>query len=163
MIKLLRTIRFDQTDDAVFSRGAPPEDFAVSGTIGFANLGPSDLVGKTRQEFANGFLGLPSFGRSTFATVGEGMSSDLDFVRAALVSHCLDVLGAPDEAAALAAADHELAFVADLCADAPINTVFTIRRVLTDAGEIQEELRTIKPPNGEPLHARVWNVEIDDG
>jgi len=43
----------------------------------------------------------------------------------------------------------------------PINTVFTVRRRLAPGGEIKEEFRTIKPPSGEPLHARIWTV-VDD-
>jgi hypothetical protein len=39
--------------------------------------------------------------------------------------------------------------------------VFTVRRRWDAAGQIKEEFRTIRPPTGEPLHAKVWTV-IDD-
>ena len=42
---------------------------AVSGAFAFSNLAEGDLTGKLRQEFANGWLGLESFGRATFIAV----------------------------------------------------------------------------------------------
>ena len=42
----------------------------------------------------------------------------------------------------------------ELARDAPINTVFTVRRTWDAQGRIKEEFRTIRPPTGEPLHAK---------
>ena len=36
-MKFLRTIRFDMSDDAVFERAAPPEEWAVSGAFAFSS------------------------------------------------------------------------------------------------------------------------------
>ncbi len=52
--------------------------------------------------------------------------------------------------------------MAELARDAPINTVFTVRRTWDAEGRIKEEFRTIRPPTGEPQHARIWTV-VDDG
>jgi hypothetical protein len=157
-MKLLRTIRFDASDERVFELAAAPEEWAVSGAFAFASLDPAAAAGRTRQAFANGFLGLASFGRSTFATVTEATPADLEAIEQLLAAHFVTAHGAPDVAAALPAAQEEGRFVLDLCRDAPINTVFTVRRTWDADGRIKEEFRTIRPPAGEPLHARIWTV-----
>jgi hypothetical protein len=157
-MKLLRTIRFDASDERGFELAAAPQEWAVSGAFAFAGLEPAAVAGKARQAFANGFLGLASFGRSTFATVAEATPADLEAVAQLLAEHFVAAHGAPDEAAALPAAEEEARFVLDLCRDAPINTVFTVRRTWDADGRIKEEFRTIRPPTGEPLHARIWTV-----
>lgn len=160
-MKLLRTIRFDSSDERVFERAAASDEWAVSGAFAFAGLAPEDVVGKVKQAFANGFLGVESFGRATFATVAEADQSACDEIAFCLARHFVDHYGAPDTDVAWPAAQEELEFVLDLCRDAPINTVFTVRRSFDGDGQIKEELRTIKPPAGEPLHARIWTVEPD--
>lgn len=161
-MKLLRTIRFDASDERVFECAAAPEEWAVSGAFAFANLAPADMVGKMRQAFANGFLGAASFGRSTFATVAEATQADCEALETALVRHFMTVYAAPSLDAALPAAREEAAFVAELCRDAAINTVFTVRRTWDADGRIKEEFRTIRPPAaGEPVHAKIWTV-IDE-
>jgi hypothetical protein len=160
-MKLLKTVRFDASDERVFELAAAPEEWAVSGAFAFAGLSAETIVGKARQAFANGFLGLASFGRSTFATVAEATPEELAAIEDALARHLVAAYGAPDLEAALSAAREEAAFVLDLCREAPINTVFTVRRTWDPAGQIKEEFRTIRPPAGEPLHAKVWTV-VDD-
>ena len=157
-MKLLKTIRFDASDERVFELAATPEEWAVSGAFAFAGLAPEAVAGKARQAFANGFLGLASFGRSTFATVAEATHADLEGIERVLALHFVAEWGAPGLEAALPAAKEEARFVLDLCQDAPINTVFTVRRTRDAQGRIKEEFRTIRPPTGEPLHAKVWTV-----
>ncbi len=158
-MKLLRTIRFDSSDERVFEAAAGPDEWAVSGVFAFTHLAPGEATGKTKQAFANGFLGVASFGRSTFATVSEADQSAVDEVAFRLARHFVEVYGAPDTDAAWPAAQEEVSFVLSLCRDAPINTVFTVRRFFDADGQIKEEFRTIKPPTDEPLHARIWTVE----
>ncbi|CFX17335.1 conserved protein of unknown function [Candidatus Filomicrobium marinum] len=160
--KLLRTINFDMSDAHVFEKAAEPDEWAISGAFEFADLDKSAIAGKLRQAFANGFLGLTSFGRSTFAVVAQAQSSDYDEAEYRLAQHFVTRYGAPDIEAALPAARGELFFITDLVQDAPINTVFTVRRVLDADGAIKEEFRTIRPPTDKPLHARVWKVEPDE-
>ncbi|MEE4238335.1 MAG: DUF6505 family protein, partial [Anderseniella sp.] len=52
-MKVLRTIRFDASDDHVFVNPAKPDEIAVSGAFAFAGIGPEEIRGKTRQAFAN--------------------------------------------------------------------------------------------------------------
>lgn len=158
-MKFLRTVRFDASDDHVFARAARPDEWAVSGAFEFADAPVDALVGKARQAFANGFLGLSSFGRSTFALVGDIQAEDRAAIEVVLARHFVDAYGAPDLATARPAACEEVAFIMDLCAGKPVNTVFTVRRELRD-GDIHEEFRDVAPPR-EADHARVWDI-VDD-
>jgi hypothetical protein len=160
-MKLLKTIRFDASDERVFEMAAAPEEWAVSGVFAFADLAAGAVAGKTRQAFANGFLGVMSFGRSTFATVAEATPKDLAEIEQRLAEHFVSAHAAPGLEAALSAGREEATFVVDLCRDADLNTVFTVRRSWDARGQIKEEFRTIRPPTGEPLHARIWTV-VDD-
>lgn len=160
-MKLLRTIRFDSSDERVFELAAAAEEWAVSGAFAYAHLSPSEVTGKVKQGFANGFLGVSSFGRSTFATVADADEAAADEIAFRLARHFVETFGAPDVDAAWPAAREEIDFVLSLCRDVPINTVFTVRRFFAPDGQIREEFRTIKPPTGEPLHARIWTVEPD--
>ncbi len=160
-MKLLRTIRFDQSDEHVFEASAGPDEWAVSGAFAFAELAPEEVTGKVKQAFANGFLSLESFGRATFATVAEVEPDEHDRLADALATHFCDCYGAPDMDAALPAAREEIAFAADLVAEAPINTVFTVRRSHDNTGAIREEFRTVTPPS-KPLHTRIWDVVDGD-
>lgn len=161
MIKLLRTIRFDGTDPRVFDVAAEPGEWACSGAFAFAHL-DAPPTGKTKQAFANGFLGLTSFGHSTFATVGEATDDAHAATEQTLAERLFAFHGAPTAEDAILAARDELAFVADLCRDVPLNTVFTVRRFIDAVGLLKEEFRQISPPTGEQAHARVWTFERDD-
>jgi hypothetical protein len=157
-MKLLRTIRFDASDTHVYALAAAPDEWAVPGGFEFAGDPTAVRTGKARQAFANGFLGLSSFGRSTFATVSEIMLGELANAERSLARHFVDTYGAPDLVAALPEAQAEIAFAVELCRDMPINTVLTLRRVVDDAAQIREEFRTVNPPSGEPQHARIWTI-----
>jgi Family of unknown function (DUF6505) len=161
-MKFLRAIRFDQSDLAVYASPAGEREWTVSGAFEFAGLDEAGLAGKTRQAFANGFLGLPSFGRSTFATIATMSEREHRALADLLAEHFIDRCGAPDAAAAAAAAGEELAFIAELCAEKPINTVFTVLRRIDEDGNIREAFREIAAP-GEPRHARVWDSEDNHG
>jgi hypothetical protein len=160
-MKFLKSIRFDGSDERVYELAAPAEEWVVSGAFAFAHFTAGEIAGKTRQAFANGFLGVQSLGRSTFAAVAEATPADLDEIEQLLAAHFVSAHAAPGRDAALPAAKDETGFVLDLCRDAPINTVFTVRRTWDADGQIKEEFRTIRPPTGEPMHARIWTV-VDD-
>ena len=163
-MKLLRTIRFDGSDDRVYETAAGAGEWAVSGAFAFLDdegRAPAvgGLTGKRRQAFANGFLGVLSFGRSTFATVSEATAHDREGLEARLAAHFVECYGAPDIASARPAAHEEIAFIEDLVSEAPVNAVFTVRRVIGEDGRIREEFRIIRAPEGEPRHARIWTAE----
>lgn len=150
-MKLLKTVRFDPSDARVFPLAAEPGEWCVPGGFLFARA--TELTGKAHQAFANGLLGLASGGHATFAQVVS--VEDAGEMRAALTGFLVR-WGAPSEAAATEAAGQELAFVAELCEDAPIGAVFAVSRALVD-GEVRESFRLIDP-DAPRLHARVWEI-----
>ncbi|MHA1166153.1 MAG: DUF6505 family protein [Alphaproteobacteria bacterium] len=79
-----------------------------------------------------------------------------------LARHFVDEYGAPDVEAALSAAREEIKFILDLCETPLINTIFTVRRSFNEDGQIAEEFRTIKAPDSEPVHTRIWSVVEDN-
>ena len=45
-MKLLKTIRFDASDERVYELAAAPEEWAVSGAFTFAGLAPETIAGQ---------------------------------------------------------------------------------------------------------------------
>ncbi len=155
-MKLLRTIRFDGTDEKVFERAAAPDELAVTGAFLFADDAPETLAGKRRQAFRNGFLGLESFGFATFACVADVPQSEYERAIEVLAYRFFAELGAPDLDTARAAAKDEVDFAAGLCAH-PVNTIIAVEREMGE-GRIKERFRVVPAPR-EKDHARVWEAE----
>lgn len=161
--RLLRTIRFDGTDEFVFERAAEPDEWAVSGAFAFAALDREAVTGKVRQAFSHGFLSVQSFGRSTFVCVAELDQLQRRDLERRLAQHFVEQYGAPDVESALPAAQEELQFIADLVADVPVNTVFVVRREFDEDGQIREQFRTIEQRvEGGPIYAKAWEVDHGD-
>lgn len=158
MIKVLRTIRFDSSDDNVFATPAGPDEIALSGAFAYAGIGIEEIRGKTRQAFANGFLALPSLGRATFVSVGEASDSEVSDATDGLARLFIENYQAPDMTAARDAAREEIGFAQELAEGKPLNTLLTVHRTLTDEGAIHEEYREITPPGQERPHTRIWDV-----
>lgn len=143
-MKLARTIRFDESDTNVFETAALSGEWAVSGGFAFSNLTEDELTGKTRQAFANGWLGLDSFGRSTFVAVAEITEAERDTASVRLAAHLMEAYGAPNLDAALPVADEEIAFMMDLCAQHAPNNLLIVERTLAAQG-VREAFRFIRP------------------
>jgi hypothetical protein len=161
-VKLLKTIRFDASDEHVFDLAAAPDEWAVSGAFAFAHLTAAEVRGKLKQAFSNGLLALPSHGRSTFASVVTASPEDRISVERLLARHLMEAYRAPGLEAAELAAREEISFVESLCCDVKVGTVFAVRRTWDSEGRIKEEFRTIAPPTGPALHARIWTVVNDE-
>jgi hypothetical protein len=166
-IKLPRTIRLDQSDTFIFERAAEPGEWAVTGSFLFLDRDAAALTGKERAAFRAGFAGIRSLGFSTLAVVSEASEAERDEAIETLATQIHDKLGAPDHAAARAAAAEEIAFAASLCRH-DVNTIIAMHRTVED-GEIKEQFRTLRPrTEGErtgDLHsqARAFTiVEVDD-
>ena len=142
-MKLPRTIRMDVSDTFVFDRAAEPGEWAVSGSFLFADADPGALAGKPRAAFRSGLLGIASFGWSTRAIVSEATDAERDAAADLLARQLQDRLGAPDMAAAFAAAREELAFAASLC-NHPPQTIIAVHRTW-DGRDIREQFRTLRP------------------
>ena len=142
-MKLLRTIRLDRSDTFVFERAAETGEWAVTGAFMFWDGDPSSFTGKPRAAFRSGFLGLATFGWSTLVEVAEATSEQAEAVTASLTAHLVQQHGAPDPAAARAAAEEEIAFAASL-ADHPLGTIVALQRAVDPDGAVRERFRTIK-------------------
>ncbi len=147
-MKLARTIRFDESDQNVFARPAETGEWAIPGGFEFSNWTAGELVGKKRQAFANGWLGLGSFGRATFVAVAEMEQAEHDALVQKLAAHFVTYYGAPDVEAASGVAAEEIALMTELCEDHPPDTLLAVSRELTEAG-VKEAFRHIAPQDAE--------------
>lgn len=160
-MKLLRTIALDPSDTFVFDPAAEPGEWAVSGAFRFWDSDPATLETKARSAFRSGFLGVQSWGWSTLVQIVEATEEDREEVIDLLAHQFVARMGAPDLAAARAAAEEEVAFAQSLC-EYPPDTLIAVHRTATD-GEIREAFRTLQR-RGEPCHSRAFSfVEVDDG
>jgi hypothetical protein len=143
-VRLARTLRFDESDERVFETPAQPDEWAISGAFEFSNFTEADLTGKPRQAFANGWLGLESFGRATFVATADISPAEYEALLDDLAGHFVEHYGAPDLAAARPVAQQELEFMREMCEDHDPNTLLVVQRELVDAG-VSESFRAIKP------------------
>ncbi len=147
-MKLARAIHFDDSDTQVFHQPARTGEWAISGGFEFSNWSESDLTGKARQAFANGWLGVETFGRVTFVAVTQIEPAELDRIADNLARHFVEIYGAPSHEEALTVALDELTHMRDLCEDQDANTLFAVQRELTEAG-VKEGFRIIKPADAD--------------
>lgn len=145
---LARAIHFDESDQRVYFNPARTGEWAISGGFEFSNWSEADLTGKARQAFANGWLGVETFGRVTFVAVTTIEPAEVEALTDALAQHFVDVYGAPSLEAARPVASEEISHMADLCAEHEANTLLTVARELTDAG-VKEQFRSIAPAEAE--------------
>lgn len=142
-MNLARAIHFDESDMNVFHSPARTGEWCISGGFEFSNWSEADLVGKARQAFANGWLGIETFGRVTFAAVTPVRPSELEALETALANHFVTLYGAPSVEAARSVAAEEIAHMAELCDGHDMNTLLTVARDLTPAG-VRESFRVIE-------------------
>ena len=142
-MKLARAIHFDESDMNVFHAPARTGEWCLSRGFEFSNYSEADLSGKARQAFANGWLGLETFGRVTFVAVTLIEPAEREALETALAQHFVEVYGAPSLEAARGVAAEEIAQMADLCDEHDANTLLTVARELTDAG-VRESYRVIE-------------------
>ncbi|TVP85120.1 MAG: hypothetical protein EA347_10255 [Thioalkalivibrio sp.] len=157
--KLLRVLQLDASDARIFDPVALPGEWAVPGSFHFWDADLEQLTGAERQAFANGFLGIGSFGRTTLVTVAE--IDPVEYARATrlLAEHLVARFGAPDTAAALPVAREEMAFSQSLCSH-PVGSVIAVSRSF-DGQEFSEDFRRWNPPS-EVDHTRLRIFGTDD-
>lgn len=160
-MKLLRTIRFDDTDDRVFEAAAGEGEWAVPGGFAFADDTPQSLTGKRRQAFANGFLGLASFGRATFVAVATADAGERDAAVTALAGYFVDRYGAPSVEEAWPVAEAEVAFAAELAEGYAPGTVLAVGRELTADG-VKEGYRRVAAEQPGAAQS-IWSLFDKDG
>ncbi|GIT91334.1 hypothetical protein JANAI62_17900 [Jannaschia pagri] len=160
-MKLARAIHFDESDTRVFASPARTGEWCISGGFEFSDWSEGDLSGKARQAFANGWLGLETFGRVTFVAVVEVTEAEVAALTSALSQHFVTYYGAPSADAAQPVAAEEIAQMAALCDDHAPNTLLTVARELTDAG-VRESYRVIEPQAAE-LDMVAVHGDLPDG
>ena len=142
-MKLARALHFDESDMNVYHSPARTGEWCVSGGFEFSNWTEGDLVGKARQAFSNGWLGVETFGRVTFVAVTQIEPAEMETLTSALAQHFVEMYGAPSIEAALPVAREEVQQMAELCEEQDPNTVMTVARELTNAG-VKEAFRMIE-------------------
>ncbi|EIE49582.1 hypothetical protein AL036_05520 [Salipiger aestuarii] len=147
-LQLARAIHFDESDMRVFASPARTGEWCLSGGFEFSDWSEADLAGKARQAFANGWLGLETFGRVTFVAVTQVEPGELDALTDKLAAHFVTYYGAPSTEAARPVAAEELSQMVDLCAGHAPNTLLTVARELSAVG-VRESFRVIEPQSAE--------------
>lgn len=143
MMKLAIATHLDESDMRVFATHARTGEWCISGGFEFSNWGDADLVGKARQSFANGWLGLETGGRATFVAVTRIQQAEVEVLTDQLAQHFVTYYGAPDLDAARPVAAEEIAHMVELCDEHADGTLLTVARELTDAG-VRESYRAIE-------------------
>jgi uncharacterized protein DUF6505 len=144
MTQFARVIRLDESDLNVFETAADIGEWAISGAFAFSDWTEANLTGRSRQAFANGWLGLESYGRSTFVGVAPITQAEVNALAQTLAQHFVAAYGAPTLADALPVAEQEIRQMQDMCEDHAPNTLIVVERTLEDVG-IREKFRVIKP------------------
>ena len=159
-MRLARTLRFDQSDEQIFELAAQPDEWAISGAFEFSDWTPAMLTGKPRQAFANGWLGLESFGRATFIATAKIEEAEYAALIDRLAVHFVEAYGAPDAAAARPVAEDELNFMRELCEERDPNTILFVSREMVEDG-VSESFQAIKPKEA-TLDMVAIHGELDD-
>ncbi|MBJ3764205.1 hypothetical protein ILP92_15765 [Maribius pontilimi] len=147
-MKLARAIHFDESDQQVFHSPARTGEWCIPGGFEFSDWSQGDLVGKAKQAFSNGWLGIETFGRASFVAVTQIQPSEIEALADALAHHFASHYGAPSVEAALPVAREQLSDMAELCEDHAPNTLLAVSRELTEAG-VRESFRSIEPPDAD--------------
>lgn len=159
-MKLAIATHLDESDMRVFANPARTGEWCVSGGFEFSNWGEGDLVGKARQAFANGWLGLETGGRATFIAVTAVQPVEIERLTVSLAQHFVTFYGAPDVDTARPVAAEEIAGMVDLCDEHEDGTLLTVARELTESG-VRESYRVIEAQNADLAQFAVHG-ELDE-
>jgi len=143
-MKILKTIRVDDSDKNIFDQPAEPGEIAITGSFAFSDKVFSELDRKGKIAYQSAWLGIGSFGNSTFVEVQEVEESDLDQAQQKLAVYFVQNFGAPSIADALPVAQDELNYSVSLC-EFDAGTILAIERTDTPEG-IKESIRMISQP-----------------
>ncbi|WP_372995166.1 DUF6505 family protein [Marinobacter sp.] len=158
-MKLARTLQLDISDENVFEKPAPSGEWAISGGFEFSNWTESDLKGKARQAFTNGWYSIESGGRASFVGVCNITEPELEQVRRTLAQTFVDHYGAPDIEAAYPVACEEIDQMRNMCEDFEDNTLLMVSRTLTELG-VEETYRS-RGPQDASLEAFAVHGSVD--
>ena len=147
-MKFARTITLDESDSRIFETCATPGEWAISGTFEFSNLKEEQIEGKQKQAFTNGWMGLTTFGRSTFVGVTSILDEEYNNLITILANKFVKDYGAPNINTAIPVAKEEIEFMNSICEEHPDNTLLMVSREITPKG-IREKFRHIQANDAE--------------
>ena len=147
-MKFARTITLDESDSRIFETVATAGEWAISGTFEFSNLKEEQIEGKRKQAFTNGWMGLTSFGRSTFVGVTTILEEEYENIIKILANKFIKDYGAPNLQIALPVSKEEVEFMNSICEEHPDNTLLMVSREFTAKG-IREKFRHIQANDAE--------------
>lgn len=142
-MNLARAIHFDESDMNVYHVPARTGEWCISGGFEFSDWSEGDLVGKARQAFTNGWLGLETFGRVTFVAVTRIEPAEREALVESLADHFVQMHGAPSVEAAYPVATQEIDAMIDMCDGVDPNRVITVARELGEVG-VRETFRILE-------------------
>ena len=158
-MKLAKTIQLDVSDTHVFERPAEVGEWAITGTFAFVDSDPANWSGKQQLAFRAAWLGIGSFGNSTFAQGVEISTHEYEQAVQTLAAHLAEVYNAPSQEAATRAARQEIDDMAALC-DHPPGTLLAIERAIAEQNITEKTC--VLAPSDEPAHAKTWTLVEDD-
>lgn len=158
-MKLAKTIQLDVSDTHVFEHPAEVGEWAITGTFAFVDSDPSTWSSKQQLAFRVAWLGIGSFGNSTFVQVADISTHQYEQAVRALALHLIESYNAPGQEAATRAARQEIDDMITMC-DHPPGTLLAIERAIADEN-ITEKTSVLAPPR-EAGHAKIWTIVEDD-
>jgi hypothetical protein len=134
-MKFLKAVRLDDSDDRLLATtggAATDGEWAVSGGYGACELAQGHRAPGCRCDST--FMAAGTQRRCTLAEVCEIDEPTYQRLKQALALHFLKDLGAPDDERALAAAEDECAYTAELAEGFPAEVWITVQREPSEDG-----------------------------
>ena len=157
-MNLAKTVQLDPSDLHIFERPAENGEWAIAGTFSFVDSDPAAWSKKQKLAFQSAWLGIGSFGYSTFVQATTISSAEYEQLLLTLTAHLTDQYMAPSLEAATNAARQEIDDMATLC-NHPPGTLLAIERTM-DGQNITEKTRIISS-SGEHAKPQVWTTAKD--
>ena len=158
-MKLAKTIQLDVSDTHVFERVAEVGEWAITGTFSFVDIDPSNWTSKQQLAFRTAWLGIGSFGHSTFVQVVEMSNPEYEQAIQTLSKYLTDVYNAPSQETAKSAAQQEIDDMIAMC-DHPPGTLLSIERSIAEQNITEKT--SVLAPSGSSSHAKIWDIVEDD-
>ena len=95
-MNLAKTVQLDPSDLHIFERPAEIGEWAIAGTFSFVDSDPAAWSKKQKLTFQSAWLGIGSFGYSTFVQATAISSSEYEQLLLTLTAHLTDQYMAPN-------------------------------------------------------------------
>ena len=155
-MKLAKTIQLDTSDKNIFEVSANPNEWAISDTFTFVDGNPDTWPKKHQFAFQSAWLGLPSFGYSTFVQVTNIKEFKYKIIIKNLRKILMNIYNAPNLKAAEQAAKGEIDDMVSLC-DHPDGTLLAMERQIVN-DTITESVRKINTDKNIKT-SNAWSIE----